>query len=183
MKCDFRSRCNIHSHARIVSLFIGMNIYKFSNHQITGSVGSIFRFLDFAPSITTHLLSIERTDWPKLHNMLKARDANLWQHEIHYSSFFFMMLLFVSKADAWLKKNVSGWSVNSFDCAREKCTIASARVLFVPCKIERVNRLTRRVFRHDALVDLRFEDIYRPTVLNCTFPGNTTSSLFVHLFN
>ena len=28
-----------------------------------------------------HLLSIERADWPKLHNMFKARDANVWQRE------------------------------------------------------------------------------------------------------
>ena len=32
-------------------------------------------------SITTHLLSIERADWPKLHDMFKARDANVWQRE------------------------------------------------------------------------------------------------------
>ena len=25
--------------------------------------------------VTTHLLSIERADWPKLHDMFKARDA------------------------------------------------------------------------------------------------------------
>ena len=31
--------------------------------------------------LTTHLLSIERTDWPKLHDMFKARDANVWQRE------------------------------------------------------------------------------------------------------
>ena len=31
--------------------------------------------------VATHLLSIERTDWPKLHDMFKARDANLWQRE------------------------------------------------------------------------------------------------------
>ena len=28
-----------------------------------------------------HLLSIERADWPKLHDMFKARDAKAWQHE------------------------------------------------------------------------------------------------------
>ena len=32
-------------------------------------------------STTTHLLSIERADWPKLHNMFKAHDANVWQRE------------------------------------------------------------------------------------------------------
>ena len=31
--------------------------------------------------ITTHLLSIERADWPKLHDMFKARDAKAWQRE------------------------------------------------------------------------------------------------------
>ena len=31
---------------------------------------------------TTHLLSIERADWPKLHDMFKARDANIWQREL-----------------------------------------------------------------------------------------------------
>ena len=31
--------------------------------------------------LTTHLLSIERADWPKLHDMLKACDAKAWQWE------------------------------------------------------------------------------------------------------
>ena len=31
--------------------------------------------------VTTYLLSIERADWPKLHDMFKARDANIWQRE------------------------------------------------------------------------------------------------------
>ena len=29
----------------------------------------------------THLLSIGRADWPKLHDMFKASDANVWQRE------------------------------------------------------------------------------------------------------
>ena len=29
--------------------------------------------------LTMHLLSIQRTDWPKLHDMFKARDAKTWQ--------------------------------------------------------------------------------------------------------
>ena len=33
---------------------------------------------------------------------------------------FFMMLLLVYKEDAWLKQNMSCWSVNSFDFALEK---------------------------------------------------------------
>ena len=31
--------------------------------------------------ITMHLLSIEHADWPKLLNMFKACDANVWQRE------------------------------------------------------------------------------------------------------
>ena len=30
-------------------------------------------------TITTHLLSMERSDWPKLHDMFKASDAKTWQ--------------------------------------------------------------------------------------------------------
>ena len=30
-----------------------------------------------------HLLSIERTDWPKLHDMFKACENNTWQCEFH----------------------------------------------------------------------------------------------------
>ena len=33
----------------------------------------------FVHIITTHLLSVERADWPKLHDMFKARDAKAWQ--------------------------------------------------------------------------------------------------------
>ena len=32
-------------------------------------------------SKTTHLLSIEGADWPRLHNMFKARGVDTWQHE------------------------------------------------------------------------------------------------------
>ena len=31
--------------------------------------------------LTTHLISVERVDWPKLHDMFKARDAKAWQCE------------------------------------------------------------------------------------------------------
>ena len=42
-----------------------------------------FRFRDAGAPIhlTTHLLSNERADWPKLHDMFKARDAKTWQRE------------------------------------------------------------------------------------------------------
>ena len=32
-------------------------------------------------ALTMHLLSIERADWPKIHDMFKARDAKAWQCE------------------------------------------------------------------------------------------------------
>ena len=41
-----------------------------------------------------------------------------------------MMLLLVEKADAWLKQNVSCWSVNSFDSAQEICPRSEAIVHF-----------------------------------------------------
>ena len=31
--------------------------------------------------LTKHLFSIERADWPMLHDMFKACDANVWQRE------------------------------------------------------------------------------------------------------
>ena len=37
-------------------------------------------FVSMSIWLTTHLLSIERADWPKLH-MFKAHDANVWQRE------------------------------------------------------------------------------------------------------
>ena len=43
-------------------------------------VGSLLVSI-LACRLTTHLLSIERADWPKLHDMFKARDANVWQGE------------------------------------------------------------------------------------------------------
>ena len=82
--------------------------------------------------LTTHLLSIERANWPKLHDMFKARDANVWQRESQVrfpveisaiNSIFiniFMMLLLVKRKYAWLKQNMSCWSVNSFDFALKK---------------------------------------------------------------
>ena len=34
-----------------------------------------------ADTLTIHLLSIERADRPKLHDMFKARDAKAWKRE------------------------------------------------------------------------------------------------------
>ena len=72
-----------------------------------------------------------RTDWRKLHDMFKARDAKTWQSEIPilfsvtvcalnllFINIFTMLL--VQKADAWLKQNMSCGFVNSFDFALEK---------------------------------------------------------------
>ena len=89
--------------------------------------------------------------------MFKARDPKSWQRNfryhfrlefvswISYSSTFFTMLLLVWKADAWLKQNMSCWSVNSFDFLLENCTRAEALVQFFQRKIERINRPTRHV--------------------------------------
>ena len=71
--------------------------------------------------LTTHLLSIEGPDWPKLHDLYKAHDAKTYQYKFRYGkglwlvcalsllfiNIFFTMLLFALKADAWLKQNMS----------------------------------------------------------------------------
>ena len=43
-------------------------------HFITNRSGNVIK-------VNMHLLSIERADWPKLHDMLKACEANVWQRE------------------------------------------------------------------------------------------------------
>ena len=40
-----------------------------------------------------HLLSIVRTDWPKLHDMFKARDADVWQCEFPVGILFEVCVL------------------------------------------------------------------------------------------
>ena len=47
--------------------------------KIVGLVTAIWSYSVYC--VTTHLLSIECADWPKLHDMLKARDAKAWQCE------------------------------------------------------------------------------------------------------
>ena len=111
-------------------------------------------------------VSIECADWPRLHDMFKARDANAWQREFPvgfptevsalYSLFinFVTILLLVWKAEAWLKQNMSCWSVNSFDFALEKLhSHWNARAIF-PRKIERINRPTRHVFLQSHILSL-----------------------------
>ena len=41
----------------------------------------IWEVIGHCSTSTTHLFSIERADWPKLHDMFKARDAIAWQRE------------------------------------------------------------------------------------------------------
>ena len=93
-------------------------------------------------TVTTHLLSIGRADWQKLHYMFNARDAKSWQRELPVGFQVrncALNLLFINifhdvvariKADAWLKQNMSCWSVTSFHFSR---------------KFERINRPTRHV--------------------------------------
>ena len=88
---------------------------------------------------TTHLLSIERADWPNLRDTFKARDANLWQHEFplvfpvevsalnSISINIFMTLMLILKADAWLKQNMSYWPINSLDFALKKTALTLKR--------------------------------------------------------
>ena len=82
--------------------------------------------------LTTHLLYIERVDWPKRHDMFKAHDANVWQHEIPvvfpvkasaFNSIFrnmFHDIVARTESRCVIKQNMSCWSVNSFDFALEK---------------------------------------------------------------
>ena len=70
------------------------------------------RMISAITDVTTHLLSIERADWPKPHDMFKSRDANVWQRE--HDAVARLESRCVIKA-----KHVC-WSVNSFDFALEK---------------------------------------------------------------
>ena len=54
-----------------------VSLHKFEN---TGAIQRNDAVLPHI-GITTPLLSIERADWPKLHDMLKARDSNTWQRQ------------------------------------------------------------------------------------------------------
>ena len=78
-----------------------------------------------------------------LHDMFKTRDANAWQREfpvgfpVEASALnsivinIFHDVVAHKNADAWLKQNMSCWSVNSFDFALEKPhSHWSARAIF-----------------------------------------------------
>ena len=111
------------------------------------------RFMCIVPvhafSITTHLLSIERADWPKLHYMFKARDAKAWQREFPVwvcASNLLLIDIFLDivariKMRCVIKAKHICWSVNSFDLSLEKLhSRGSARAIF-PAK-NRTNKHT-----------------------------------------
>ena len=132
--------------------------------------------------LTTHLLSIEPAEWPKLREMFKAHDINTWQRAFPIgfpvevcalnSLFFniFMMILFVLNADARFKQNMSCWSINSFDFGLEN---------FFPCKIELIFRPTRHGFLRGKLFSANRYDM----IFLCGGPDDYTHSirLFCHV--
>ena len=74
---------------------------------------------------------------------------------LKYKSTFFKTLLLVWKADAWLKQNMSCWSVNSFDVVLKK----------LHSRIERINRPTRHVLLHTTTDDRATEvSLWNPVV-------------------
>ena len=81
--------------------------------------------------LTTHLLSIEHADWPKLHDMFTGPDTNVWQHEFPVgfpvevsvlNSIFINIFHDVAHIESRcvIKENMSCWSINSFDFALDK---------------------------------------------------------------
>ena len=74
-------------------------------------------------SLTTHLLSIERADWPKLHAVFKARDPNTWQVGFPVEVCALNSLsnnIFLDAVACIESRCLSCWSVNSFDFVLEK---------------------------------------------------------------
>ena len=69
--------------ACLLSVFLSAPpIYlKIAFTQQTDQISQHCITLSLDKTVTTHLLSIERADWPKLHDMFKARDVNVWQRE------------------------------------------------------------------------------------------------------
>ena len=57
-----------------------ISLGTFGRHPISISVeGNTIPSSDSIKVLTTHLLSVERADWLKLHDMFNARDAKSWQ--------------------------------------------------------------------------------------------------------
>ena len=118
--------------------------------------------------LTTHLLSIDRAHWLKLHDMYKARDAKTWQRKFPVwlpVGVCASNLLFINtfhdavvciETNAWLKQALAYWAVNSFGFALEKLPHAEALVQYFPRKIECINRPTRHVLLHYTAVKYRF---------------------------
>ena len=75
--------CGSAWHIKINCLQSRTNFDRSQAQQIVlifNTVMSFYRFYKQTRNPTTHQLSIERADWPKLHDMFKARDAHTW-HE------------------------------------------------------------------------------------------------------
>ena len=102
-----------------ISLLVGVNVY----------------------SVTTHLFSIERADWPKLHDMFKARDANVWQRifpvgypvEVSASYSFYINIFVVARIESRFVIKAKHYLVVLLIRSilrRKNCTSAEALVQF-----------------------------------------------------
>ena len=124
-------------------------------------------------SITTHLISFERADWPKLHDVFKVRDVQASQR--NFSTWFpikvcTLNLLFINvfrdaivhiERRCVIKAKHVCRSVDWFDFVLENCTRTESLVQCFPRKIERVNRETRHVLLHDmACQTIRFSFVH-----------------------
>ena len=97
------------------------------------------------------------------------------------------MLLLISKADVWLKQNMSYWSANSFDFPLEELHSHWRARAFFPRKTERINRPIRHVLLHDLRLNKRlgkqwgawwFETPSRPLWRHCS--GLIFITFFLH---
>ena len=116
--------------------------------------------------LTTHPLSIERADRPKLHDMFEARDANVWQREfpvgfpVEVSALNSIFINIFHDVVARIESRcVSGVThvlivglLISLILRRKNFTRAEALLHFFPRKIERINRPTRHVFLQNDVI-------------------------------
>ena len=92
------------------------------------------------------LLSIERADWPKLHDMFKTRDVSVWQCdfpvgfpvEVSALNLLFINICHdaVARTKKWLKQYVYWCFLNLLDFALEKNALSLKR----PCNLPAQNR-------------------------------------------